>query len=257
MQAVMELEICVESVEAAIAAARGGADRVELCSALSEGGVTPSMGLIRGVVRAVRIGAYVMIRPRGGDFLYSDAEFALMREDVELAREAGARGVVLGLLGADGTVDVERTRELVKAAGAMDVTFHRALDMARDQEEALEAAIDAGATRVLTSGAAKTAVQGAAKIAAMVRRAKGRIGVMVGGNVRPGNVQQTAAATGASQFHAALRAAVASPMVYRNGGLHLGGSAGAEYTRQVVLERDVARLRAAVDVAAAVPVPAR
>jgi len=249
MQPDMELEICVESVESAIAAEQGGAHRVELCSALSEGGLTPSLGLIRAVARAVKIGAYVMIRPRGGDFLYSDSEFALMLEDVELAREAGARGVVLGLLKADGSVDVERTRELVKAAGKMDVTFHRAIDMTRDPEEALEAAVDAGATRVLTSGAAKTALLGAKKIAAMVQRAKGRIGVMVGGNVRPGNVQQIVAASGADQFHAALRAAVESTMVYRNTGLHLGESMGAEYLRHEVRESDVARLRAAVDAA--------
>ena len=250
----MELEICVESVESAIAAERGGADRIELCGALSEGGLTPSLGLIRAVVRAVGIGAYVMIRPRSGDFLYSDAEFALMREDVRLAREAGARGVVFGLLTPDGAVDVERTGLLVEDAGPLDVTFHRAIDMARDLEEALDAVIAAGATRVLTSGGAKTALLGGAKIAALVRRAQGRIGVMVGGNVRPVNLQQLAAAAGASQFHAALRTIVDSAMVYRNPGLHLGESASADYRRYVVLEKDVSRLRAAIDAAMTVQV---
>ena len=247
----MELEICVESVESAVAAEKGGANRVELCGALSEGGLTPSFGLIHAVTRAVGIGAYVMIRPRCGDFLYSDAEFRMMLEDVAVAREAGARGVVVGLLTTDGTVDVERTRALVKAAGPMDVTVHRAIDMSRDLEEALEAAIAAGAARVLTSGGAKTALQGAAKIAAMVRRAHGRIGVMIGGNVRAENLAQIVSATGAEQFHAALRTTMDSPMLYRNAGLHLGANGSSEYTRHVVQARDVARLRAAIDAVSA------
>lgn len=247
MQPEMELEICVESVESAIAAEAGGAHRVELCSALSEGGLTPSLGLIRAVSRAVQIGAYVMIRPRGGDFLYSDTEFAQMRDDVTLARQAGACGVVLGVLTADGQVDLERTQALIEAAGPLDVTFHRAIDMTRDREEALEAAIAAGATRVLTSGGAKSALEGAPTIAAMLRRAKGRIGVMVGGNVRPGNVRQIAAASGATQFHAALRTSIESGMNYRNPALHLGKGAGAEYTRYEVSSHDVAKLKAAME----------
>src|SRR5580693_10234821 len=195
----MQLEICVDSVESAVAAELGGAQRVELCSALSEGGLTPSLGLIRAVRSRVGIGVYVMIRPRGGDFLYSDEEFSIMREDVAYAAEAGANGAVFGLLTADGNVDGERTAELVEAAqsASMEVTFHRAIDMARDLESSLEDVVRTGAHRVLTSGGAQTAVLGSERVRGLMQAAKNRIGIMVCGNVRSENVQQIAQATGA------------------------------------------------------------
>jgi copper homeostasis protein len=255
MQSMMELEICVDSVESAIAAEAGGAQRVELCSALAEGGLTPSVGLIRAVRSAVKIGVYLMIRPRGGDFLYSDAEYAIMHEDIAAAADAGANGVVFGLLTAQGEVDLQRTRRLIKAAQPMEVTIHRAIDMSRDPVEALEASVEAGATRVLTSGGAATAQQGADRIATMLERASGRVGVMVGGNVRPKNLLQLAAATGASQFHAAMRTAVPSRMSYRNTRLHLGDAGSDEYGHKVVLARDVRHLREAMDAVAGTRVP--
>jgi copper homeostasis protein len=243
----MELEICVDSVESAIAAEAGGAQRVELCSALSEGGLTPSLGMLRAARAAVKLGIYVMIRPRGGDFLYSETEYAIMLDDIARIAECGADGVVLGLLTAHGEVDVERTARLVEAARPMEVTVHRAVDMSRDLSAAMEGAIQSGAQRILTSGAASTALQGSAQIAALVRQAAGRIGVMVGGNVRPRNLGQVVAATGASQFHTALRTAVASPMEFRNAKLHLGNSGNGEYMRYEVLVRDVRQLREAMN----------
>jgi copper homeostasis protein len=245
----MELEICVDSVESAVAAEMGGAQRVELCSALSEGGLTPSLGLIREVRSRIGIGVYVMIRPRGGDFLYSDEEFSIMREDIAYAAEAGANGAVFGLLTADGNVDVERTAELVEAtqSASMEVTFHRAIDMARDLESSLEDVVSTGAHRVLTSGGAQSAALGSARLAGLVQAARGRIGIMVCGNVRQENVQQIVQTTGAHEFHASLRVPVPSPVTWRNPELSLGEPGSDEYTRNVVVAQDVRKLRQAMD----------
>jgi len=243
----IDLEICVDSVESAVAAESGGAQRVELCSALAEGGITPSAGLIRAVRSKVGIGVFVMIRPRGGDFLYSADELDVMRDDITRARDLGADGVVFGLLTADGIVDVERTAELVEHARPMQVTFHRAIDMTRDLGEALEAVIQTGARRVLTSGGAQSALLGMTRVADLVHAAQGRIAVMVCGNVRPDNVAQIAAATGATEFHAALRSAVPSPVTYRNPGLSMGDPGSDEYARYVVWPEDVTRLRQSID----------
>jgi len=243
----MELEICVDSVESAIAAEAGGAQRVELCSALSEGGLTPSAGLIRAVRSRIGIGVFAMIRPRGGDFYYSDDDFQVMRDDIVCAAGMGATGVVLGLLTRDGEVDVERTAELVRLARPMPVTFHRALDMTRDLDAALEDVVSTGAHRVLTSGGAQNALLGSERAASLVEMARGRIGVMVCGNVRPENVQQIAQATGAREFHSALRTAVPSPVTYRNVGLNLGDAGSDEYSRHVVVAQDVRNLRLALD----------
>lgn len=243
----MELEICIDSVESAIAAEAGGAQRVELCSALSEGGLTPSAGLMRAVRTRTGVAVYAMIRPRGGDFYYSEDEFQIMRDDIACAAEMGAAGVVLGLLTKDGEVDLERTAELVRLARPMQVTFHRALDMARDLDAALEDVVRTGADRVLTSGGAQNAVLGSERVAELVDAARGRIGVMVCGNVRPENVLQIAQATGAREFHSALRRAVESPVTYRNVGLNLGDEGTDEYTRHVVVAEDVRNLRMALD----------
>jgi len=247
----MELEICVDSVESAIAAETGGAQRVELCSALAEGGLTPSLGMIHVVRSKIQIGIYAMIRPRGGDFLYSNEEFAVMREDIALAAKAGANGVVLGLLTADGSIDIERTRRLVEDARSatpqMEVTFHRAIDMAHNLESALEAVIETGAHRVLTSGSAQNSLLGCARIANLVDKAKGRIGIMACGNVREENVQKIAQATSAREFHASLRKAFPSPVTYRNSALSLGEPGSDEYTRYAVTAQDVRNLRQAMD----------
>jgi len=243
----MELEICVDSVDSAAAAEIGGAQRVELCSALIEGGLTPSVGMARAVRSRIGIGVYVMIRPRGGDFVYSDEEFDIMRDDLALAKDNGADGVVFGLLTPEGEVDVDRTRELVSLARPMKVTFHRAIDMARDTEAAVAAIVEAGADRVLTSGGMQTAILGSACIAQLVCKFGSRIGVMACGGVRPENVQEIVQATGASQFHAALRTAAPSPVTYRKMGLSMGEPGLDEFARFTVLAGDVRSLHEAID----------
>ena len=167
------VEACVDSVESARAAERGGADRLELCDNLVEGGTTPSAGMIAECRTHVRIPIYVMIRPRGGDFLYSPVELEVMVRDIALARELGADGVVFGMLTNAGKVDRKRTARFVNLSYPLDVTFHRAIDVSRDPLEALEVLVDAGVDRVLTSGGAAKALAGSRVIAAMVKFLEG------------------------------------------------------------------------------------
>ncbi len=204
MKKPITVEICLESVDSVIAADRGGAQRVELCANLLEGGTTPSAGTIRAARENAKIALNVMIRPRGGDFLYTDAEFASMQHDIRVAKELGADGIVLGLLRADGAVDVERTRQLVELAQPLPVTFHRAIDVSRDLLEALEDVISTGAARVLTSGGEPSVVDGAAMVAKMAEAAKGRIIVMPGCGIRRDNVLSILETTGAIEVHIAL-----------------------------------------------------
>jgi len=198
------LEISVESVEAALAAERGGADRLELCANLREGGTTPPAELLRSVRERVRLPIFAMIRPRGGNFLYSDGEFAAMREAIHAARESGADGFVLGLLDAQGRVDVERTRELVERASPLPVTFHRAFDACVDLRSALDDVIKTGATRVLTSGGKQTAPEAFGVLGELVRSAGERIVVMPGSGLHAGNIGEAVEATGAREYHAGL-----------------------------------------------------
>jgi copper homeostasis protein len=261
------LEICVESLESAVAAEQGGAQRVELCSALSEGGLTPSFGLIRAVRQHVGIAMHVIVRPRAGDFLYSSDEIAIMREDIRVAAEAGADGVVFGLLTADGDVDVDQTRELVELARPMEVTFHRAIDMSRDIEASLEDVIRTGAVRVLTSGGEASAMEGCPRLQRLLARAAGRIEVMVGGGVRPQNIAEIARALGLAggglkeivAFHASLRHTLPSMVRHQARKVHLGDSGFDDYVRSVVRVEDVSALREALEQAlhAEAPVPRR
>jgi copper homeostasis protein len=210
------IEACVDSVPSAIAAEKGGAGRVELCDNLIEGGTSPSAGTIEECRARLGIPIFAMIRPRGGDFLYTDVEYAVMRRDIAHAKRLGADGVVLGLLRADGTVDVERTRPLVDAARPLPVTFHRAIDVARDAEEALDALIAMGVDRVLTSGQAPTAPAGAAVIARLVRRAAGRIVVLPGCGIDEENVRELVARTGVHEVHVRGTGPLRSAMEHRN-----------------------------------------
>jgi copper homeostasis protein len=236
------LEICADSVESALAAQRGGAHRIELCSALVEGGTTPSSGLISTVRSKVSISMSVMVRPRAGDFCYGSDDFETMEQDVLTARHLGADGVVFGILKEDGQVDVERTRHLVNLARPLTVTFHRAFDMSRDLTESLEAMIVARVDRVLTSGGEQRVEDGASKVKELCKAAAGRIAIMAGGGITESNAHRVIAATGIYELHASTAVSVSSPMRHRNDKICMGAIKGREYQRTVVVEDKVRRL---------------
>ena len=236
------VEICIDSVHSAVAAEKGGAQRVELCSDLVEGGITPSAGLIATVRQKIQIGLQVMIRPRAGDFHYSADEFDIMRRDIRMAKQLGANGVVFGLLDPEGNVEVERTRELVELARPLNVTYHRAFDMARDLDKSLEDVISTGADRILTSGAEVAAADAIPALKRLVATAGGRIVILVGGGMKPHNAPRVIAETGAREIHAGLRTTKEGPMLYRNEKLVMGTIPGLEYNRTVVLQKDVEAL---------------
>jgi copper homeostasis protein len=236
------VEVCVDSVSSAIAAERGGASRIELCSGLIEGGTTPSAGLIELTRAAVSLGVHVMIRPRAGDFIYDAHEFQTMQRDIEVAKNLGANGVVLGILDLNGHIDIERTRELVERARPLEVTVHRAFDMTADLPRSLEDLLTAGANRVLTSGGEQTAWEARTTIARLVKQAAGRLTVMPGSGIKPENARALVEQTGATEIHVGLRSAVESPMRFRNPKISMGSAAGREYQRFSVLEENVRRL---------------
>lgn len=238
----MDLEVCIDSVESAVAAERGGAKRVELCSDLLEGGITPGAGMIAAVRRHISIDLFVMIRPRGSDFCYTDLEFEVMREEISHARDLGADGVVLGLLDQEGRVDIGRTRQLVELAAPMAVTYHRAIDMTPDLDAALDDVISTGAARILTSGGASTVLRGMAQIARMVKAARGRIAIMPGGGITSENIAAIARSTGATEFHTSARTAFESPMRFRKQGMAMGDLRDREYRRYTVHEETVRAL---------------
>lgn len=221
----IETELCAFSLEACRAAARAGVTRVELCASPYEGGTTPSAALIRRARQIPHLQLSVMIRPRGGDFLYTDDEFDLMLDEVDFARECGADCVVAGMLTPDGRVDEERTARLVERCGSMQFTFHRAFDMTRDTAEALESLVCAGCYRVLTSGGRNTAMEGIDTIRALVAQSAGRIAIMAGSGVSPSNVRQLAG-TGVDAVHFSARSLVESGMTYRNPTVSMGGVPG-------------------------------
>jgi copper homeostasis protein len=205
------VEACVDSVESSIAAERGGARRLELCDALFDGGTTPSAGMIAACREQVSIPIFVIIRPRGGGFVYSDAELDVMRRDIVAARGLGADGVVMGPLRPDGTVDVDQTARLVELAGDMPVTFHRAFDFAPDLGQALEALATSGVRRVLSSGGASSARAGIPVLASLVKQAGERITVMAGGSIRDDHVRQLVEATGVTEVHVRLTRLTRAP----------------------------------------------
>ena len=240
------VEVCVDSVASALAAERGGAQRIELCSDLLEGGVTPSVGLL-GVVRSkLAIAIHPIIRPRPGDFCYSEAEFESMLRDIEIAKSEGADGVALGILEEEGHVDVPRTRQLVELARPLSVTFHRAFDMSAELFRALEDVCATGADRILTSGGEQECLQGVDTVARLVADAGGRIKIMAGGRIGILNAPKIVEQAGVTEIHVGLATPVRSPMVHRNSHLSLGKAQGREYERTQVLEDSVRQLIRAI-----------
>jgi copper homeostasis protein len=217
------LEICADSVASCLAAEQGGAGRVELCANLFEGGTTPSAGTIKIARQQISIPIFVLIRPRGSDFCYSPEEFAVMEQDILVAKDLGADGVVIGILLPDGTIDVARTASLIQLARPMRVTFHRAFDMAADPVRALQQLIDLGVDRLLTSGQEKSALEGSELIARLVKLAGDQLIIMPGGGITHRNIARIRRETGACEFHLTAREKVASTMVYRNANAFMGG----------------------------------
>lgn len=229
------LEVCANSVTSALAAQEGGAERVELCENLYEGGTTPSYGQVLLARNLLHIKIYVLIRPRGGDTLYTDLEFDVMAADVRHCIEAGCDGIVIGMLKPDGTVDKERCSELVGMAKqyGLGVTFHRAFDLSADLNQSLEDIIEIGCDRVLTSGGRSTAMEGAGIIARLVKQAAGRITIMPGYGISESNAADLVRYTGAAEIHASARRRFDSPMIFRNNHIVMGQNYGDEYSLDV------------------------
>jgi copper homeostasis protein len=218
------VEACVDTIGSALAAQAGGAHRVELCANLIEGGTTPSAGTLAVARAALTIPIYVLVRPRGGDFLYGNDELAVMAEDITRAKEAGADGVVIGALLADGTVHADAVSRLIACARPLAVTFHRAFDVCRDRDAALKTLIALGAERVLTSGGAATAPDGAAEIARLVSAAAGRIGILPGGGITADNVADLVQATGVTEVHLTGARTRRSRMAHRHDDVVIGNT---------------------------------
>ena len=238
------LEICAGSVESAIAARDGGAQRIELCAALEVGGVTPSAGLIAQARKIEGLTLNVIIRPRGGDFLYNEYEAACMEHDIRTCKQLGVDGVVIGALTADGDIDTTLCKRLIEAAEGMSITFHRAFDMCRDPRKALEELIEMGCDRVLTSGQASTAQAGITLLRELVEQANGRIIIMPGCGVNSNNAAAILQATGAQEIHASARKSVGSGMLFRHSGVSMGNPDSDEYARK---ETDINEVRAIID----------
>lgn len=238
------IEICANSVESAIRAQEGGASRVELCAALPEGGTTPSWGQITVVRERLSIPLHIIIRPRGGDFLYTPQEQEIMYHDIRLAAQSGADGIVTGCLTPEGDIDIPAMKKLIEAAGNLSVTFHRAFDLCRDPFCALEDIIGLGCDRLLTSGQAGTAEKGIPLLKKLQQQARDRIIVMPGCGIGPANILRIAQETGTHEFHLSGRQVVESKMIYRRPGISMGGTVRIDEYRHEITGAD--RVKAAV-----------
>jgi len=240
------IEICIDAVDSALAAQHGGAQRVELCSNLLEGGTTPSAGLIKTVRDKTSLGLQVMVRPRGGDFCYNDDEFEVMCHDVTAAKSLGADGIVIGLLNTDGSIDIPRTSQLVELAKPLPVTFHRAFDVATNLPGALQELIKIGIARVLTSGGEPSATLGIPALTELVQASAGRITILAGGGINSTNVADIVEKTGVKEVHAGLRTVISGRMQQSDKKISPGVGGMDESQRFVVLEENVARMSQAI-----------
>ena len=236
------LEVCVDSAESALAAAKGGASRLELCQNLVIGGTTPSPKLFEVIRRQTTIPIHALTRPRFGDFCYTPYELEEIREEVAMYRELGAEGVVVGVLKEDGTMNMAAMEQLMEAADGMSVTLHRAFDVCRDPKEALEQAVSLGMNTILTSGQQNSAVKGAELLAELQRQAAGRIRIQAGGGICADTIRELYPKTGVTAYHMSGKIELASPMQYRKENVNMGLPSLSEYT---LYRTDVKAVRSA------------
>jgi copper homeostasis protein len=241
------LEVCIESAESAIAAEAGGANRVELCDNLMEGGTTPSAGMVALTMEKVDIDVMMMIRPRGGDFLYTDLEFEIMLRDIEEAKRLGVHGVVFGLLTHDGKIDKERTATLIEAARPMKVTVHRAFDMTVDPFEALEDLISLGVDRLLSSGQEPSTDKGIPLLTKLVEQAGDRMIILPGCGINESNIAELVSETGVNECHVTGKHQIPSQMTYTNPRVFMGVPGAPEYEKTVVDPERIRALRTAAE----------
>ena len=244
------LEVCADSVQSAVSAWEGGADRIELCSGLVIGGLSPSPALFKQVRRYTDLKIRTLLRPRFGDFCYDDYEFQTLKEEVEMFRELGADGVVIGMLNPDGTLDMERMEVLVNAAGDIGITLHRAFDVCRDPYEALEQCVSLGIDTILTSGQKSSAWEGRGLLAELAEQAAGRVEILAGAGVNPGVIEKLAGCTAVRAFHMSGKKVMDSRMEVRREGVPMGIPGFSEFE---IWQTDREQVRRAVQVLQSLP----
>lgn len=241
------LEICVGSIDSCLEAQKGGADRVELCADLVEGGITPDYATIVYAKENLKIDTMVMIRPRGGDFMYNDLEFSLMKENIQLCKRVGVKGVVFGLLSPEGDVDIERVSQLVKIAYPLEVCFHRAIDMTKDYDKAFRGIIICGCNRVLTSGQKNKAIEGIANIAEVQKKYGSQIEIMAGSGVNAQNVEEIYRQSGINNFHFSAKQVIEGAMIFRQKDVSMGNEYIDEYSITITDTNKVRQVREILD----------
>lgn len=242
------IEVCANSVESALEAQKGGAARVELCSNLMEGGTTPSYAVIETARKLLSIKLNVLIRPRGGDFLYNDLEFSIMKRDIEICKSLNVDGIVIGMLNEDGSVDRPRMLQLINLIRPLSITFHRAFDMCSDPFESLQCLIDMGVDRLLTSGQQNSALLGSGLIAQMVKISAGRLVIMPGSGINSTNILEIIETTGAHEFHLSGKKTCLSKMKYQNARLNMGNTTGvSEFSTELTDSNEIQKIVAIVN----------